>query len=93
LQFTLDDIEDLRLAVDEACAALVERAVEGARLELQYEVDATRLIIEGRCPVNGGAPLELHPVAEAVLASTVDDHAVRQLDEVGHFRLIKRLPG
>src|SRR5688500_8363327 len=32
LDFTLDDIEDLRIAVDEACAMLLPQAVPGADL-------------------------------------------------------------
>lgn len=36
LDFTLDEIEDLRIAVDEACAMLLTQAVAGADLECQF---------------------------------------------------------
>ena len=36
LDFTLDEIEDLRIAVDEACAMLLSQAVPGATLECAF---------------------------------------------------------
>ncbi|MGN6330727.1 MAG: anti-sigma factor [Motilibacteraceae bacterium] len=38
LDFTLDEIEDLRIAVDEACAMLLPQAVEGAPLTCTFEL-------------------------------------------------------
>ena len=40
LDFTLDEIEDLRIAVDEACAMLLTQAVPGADLECQFALEA-----------------------------------------------------
>jgi len=39
LDFTLDEIEDLRIAVDEACAMLLTQAVGGADLECTFGLD------------------------------------------------------
>jgi serine/threonine-protein kinase RsbW len=39
LDFTLDEIEDLRIAVDEACAMLLTQAVAGADLECRFSLD------------------------------------------------------
>jgi serine/threonine-protein kinase RsbW len=39
LDFTLDEIEDLRIAVDEACAMLLSQAVPGADLECTFSLD------------------------------------------------------
>lgn len=38
LDFTLDEIEDLRIAVDEACAMLLASAVPGADVEVEFEL-------------------------------------------------------
>ena len=38
LDFTLDEIEDLRIAVDEACAMLLPLANDGARLTCRFEL-------------------------------------------------------
>ena len=40
LDFTIDDIEDLRIAVDEACAMLLAQARAGADLECRFELTA-----------------------------------------------------
>ena len=47
LDFTLDEIEDLRIAVDEACAMLLAQAVAGATLECEFELldDAMRISV------------------------------------------------
>jgi serine/threonine-protein kinase RsbW len=39
LDFTLDEIEDLRIAVDEACAMLLAQALPGADLECEFRLD------------------------------------------------------
>ncbi len=38
LDFTLDDIEDLRIAVDEACAMLLAQAAPAATLDCTFEL-------------------------------------------------------
>ena len=38
LDFTLDEIEDLRIAVDEACAMLLPQALPGTNLECSFEL-------------------------------------------------------
>jgi len=57
LDFTLDEIEDLRIAVDEACAMLLSQAVPGADLECQFQIGADSmrvavsvLTLDGREP-------------------------------------------
>ncbi|MBA9007465.1 serine/threonine-protein kinase RsbW [Actinomadura cellulosilytica] len=47
LDFTLDEIEDLRIAVDEACAMLLPQAVPGTDLECQFELtgEAMRIAV------------------------------------------------
>jgi serine/threonine-protein kinase RsbW len=57
LQFTLDEIEDLRIAVDEACAMLLAVAVAPAELTCQFEVTPAALTIEVGVPVSGTAAL------------------------------------
>src|SRR5690606_25101945 len=47
LDFTLDEIEDLRIAVDEACAMLLAQAVPGTDLVCEFELtgDAMRISV------------------------------------------------
>ncbi|MGH3343324.1 MAG: anti-sigma regulatory factor [Carbonactinosporaceae bacterium] len=60
LDFTLDEIEDLRIAVDEACALLLAQAVAGSELSCDFELtDGTMLVrvsattSEGQLPDRG----------------------------------------
>jgi len=57
LDFTLDEIEDLRIAVDEACAMLLAQAVPGTDLTCEFEltgdtlgISVTVLTVDGREP-------------------------------------------
>jgi serine/threonine-protein kinase RsbW len=45
LDFTLDDIEDLRIAVDEACAMLLSQAVPGSSLECSFALSPDDITI------------------------------------------------
>nr|WP_106399659.1 anti-sigma factor [Actinocorallia populi] len=57
LDFTIDEIEDLRIAVDEACAMLLAQAVPGTDLVCEFElagdtmrIAVTVLTVDGRTP-------------------------------------------
>ena len=45
LDFTLDEIEDLRIAVDEACGMLLGQAAPGASLECDFTLGADSISI------------------------------------------------
>jgi serine/threonine-protein kinase RsbW len=45
LDFTLDEIEDLRIAVDEACAMLLAQAIPGTNLECAFDLGADEMAI------------------------------------------------
>ena len=45
LDFTLDEIEDLRIAVDEACAMLLSQAQPGGSLECAFALDRDMMTI------------------------------------------------
>ena len=57
LQFALDEIEDLRIAVDEACAMLLVVATPGAELECRFSVTDDALLVEVEVPTMRGARL------------------------------------
>ena len=46
LDFTLDDVEDLRMAIGEACAVLLEQADDGADLDAAFWLEAGSIGIE-----------------------------------------------
>ena len=50
LQFTLDEIEDLRIAVDEACAMLLTIATPGSRTRLPFHGHGGRAHVDVTVP-------------------------------------------
>jgi serine/threonine-protein kinase RsbW len=54
LDFTIDDIEDLRIAVDEACAMLLVQTVPGAELECAFELTANAISVAVTVPTLDG---------------------------------------
>src|SRR2546423_14030049 len=57
LQFTLDEIEDLRIAVDGACPTLLSVAPAATEVTSQFEVTDSALSIDVSVPVSGHATL------------------------------------
>ena len=89
LPFTLQDIDDLRVAVDELAAVAIEGCGAEDRLELRMWLDREAVEVEGR--VRGAGPVpELHPVARDLL-DLVAPGAVLGVDgEDRTFRFAKR---
>ena len=57
LHFALDEIEDLRIAGDEACAMLLAVATRDAELECRFAVTEDALTVEVTVPTTAGARL------------------------------------
>lgn len=90
LGFDLDAIEDLRVAIDELCAAAIEGAQGHDRLQLRYDVVGTGIVIEGRVPSSDPSDPELHPVARELLSIVADEYSLAHVDGSRIFRLRKR---
>ncbi|CAN5909426.1 anti-sigma regulatory factor [soil metagenome] len=89
LPFTLQDIEDLRVAVDELAALAIDGVDDGSSLELRFEVADAELHVTGR--VRGaGEPAALHPVAIDLLGLVADSHEVGIDGDDRVFRFTKR---
>jgi serine/threonine-protein kinase RsbW len=50
LDFTLDDIEDMRIAVDEACAMLLSQAIPGSNLDCSFALSPDDMTITVSVP-------------------------------------------
>ena len=78
LDFTLDEIEDLRIAVDEACAMLLPHAVEMAQLTCTFELSPETLDVTVILPTTRGQLPERDTFSWTVLtalAGEVDSSA------------------
>ena len=73
LDFTLDDIEDLRMAVGEASAMLLDRARPGGRLNAQYFLDGSRIEIQVSTDAVNPTPPDPQSFAWQVLTTTASD--------------------
>lgn len=90
--FSFEEIDDLRIAVDELCFALANGESE-ARLNLKYQVGADRLVVEGRCDRDGAATPVLSDLAEAILTAVVDEYHLGNAGEGAEFHFAKALSG
>jgi serine/threonine-protein kinase RsbW len=75
LDFTLDDIEDLRIAVDEACAMLLQQAPADTQLTCRFELRDDELSVSVSVPTQTGDQPSRDTFAWTVLAAlagTVD---------------------
>lgn len=69
LDFTLDDIEDLRIAVDEAGAMVLPFATEGSDLTCRFELAPGELAVAVSVPSARTEPLDRHTFAWTVLSA------------------------
>ena len=69
LDFTIDDIEDLRIAVDEACAMLLARCVPGADLECTFELTTDAIAVAVAVPTLDGEQPSRETFAWTVLTA------------------------
>jgi serine/threonine-protein kinase RsbW len=69
LDFTLDDIEDLRIAVDEACAMLLSQAIPGSSLECSFTLEPECMAISVSVPSLDPRPPSADTFAWTVLSA------------------------
>jgi serine/threonine-protein kinase RsbW len=90
LGFTYDDVEDLRIAVDELCALLVGGGgpEESVRLRMSSADDG--IIIEGIGPAGPDGEPEPSDLSRQILGAVADDYEVAVDGADARFRLYKR---
>ena len=78
MDYDLDSVEDLRLAVDEACAILAEVGLAGEPLTVVFETTGTGLHIEAWVPTREGVSVPRDGFGWAVLQTLVDSVDARR---------------
>jgi serine/threonine-protein kinase RsbW len=73
LDFTLDEIEDLRIAVDEACALLLPDAVPGASMTCVFALNDRSLAVTVTVPSQTGRVPRRNTFAWTVLTALAGD--------------------
>jgi hypothetical protein len=91
LGFNYDEVEDLRLAIDELCFGLTGPTGRRGTVELRYILSEDGLVVEGRGHfVDDIAPVGLTELSEVILTALVDDHYLGAGVQGPEFRLVKR---
>jgi serine/threonine-protein kinase RsbW len=88
LGYSMDSIEDLRIAVDELCAATIDGATASADLELTYREQDGALAIEGTCGSAGHDDPTMHRMARELLDMLADDYSIEAAGGTRTFRLL-----
>jgi anti-sigma regulatory factor (Ser/Thr protein kinase) len=79
LGFTFDEVEDLRLAIDELCFALMGTRGRPGTIRLRYLVTDEALEVEGVGEFRGEGPEPtLSDLSRQILTALVDEHDVRR---------------
>ncbi|MCU1370309.1 MAG: Anti-sigma factor [Ilumatobacteraceae bacterium] len=90
LPLTLEDVEDLRIAVDELAALAIDGCGPDATLQLQIAADERAVTVVGR--VAGAGPFPpMHPVAAELIAMVAVDHEMGSDGDDRTFRFTKRV--
>jgi hypothetical protein len=92
--FDFDEVEDLRIAVDELCFLLLDQQATG-EIQLVGRSSEGQLVIEGSCPIDGTAEGSLDAIPELtgqILATVIDDYEVGAENGSARFRFTKTKP-
>ena len=94
LGFTFDEIEDVKIAVDELCFALVGTKGRDGDLTVTYRLLPDALEIEGRGAF-GATNADITPseLSAQILAAVVDQHELTRDGDELRFRLRKQRVG
>jgi len=88
--FNVEDVDDLRIAVEELCAALFEVS-NGPALELCFEIHDDRVDVEGRTVAMPKATLdaERFALSKQILSVACDGYSLKVDGGIAHFSLHK----
>ena len=93
--FSIDEVEDLRLAIDELCFTLIGSKGREGRLALRYRLDGTELEVHGSLDGEDVPVPHLSDWSDQILDALVDEHEVGRSvggdgSETCGFRMVKR---
>jgi len=93
LGFDVEEIEDLRVAVDELASIVIE-AAEGGELAVLFAVQDATLRIEGEVTLAGGAGEDglVDELTAQILAAVVDGWELTTTDGTARFACVRRVP-
>ena len=93
LGFSFEEVEDLRLALDELCFALIGSHARAGSVQLRYALADGSLLVEGKGSFRSSRPdLVLSEFSQKILSALVDEYEVYRGEGFGSpgFRFVKR---
>jgi hypothetical protein len=89
--FNYDEVEDLRLAIDELCFGLTGPSPRPGTVQLRYVLDGDTLVVEGQGRfADNVAPIELTELSKVILSALVDEHRLGVGPDGPRFRMVKQ---
>jgi serine/threonine-protein kinase RsbW len=73
LSFDVEEIENLRVAIDELASMAIE-AADGGSLDITFLSGENELRIEGRAPAKPGAEVGIDALTGQILKAVIDDY-------------------
>ncbi len=91
LAFTIDEIEDLKIAVDELSAYLTGSQGRAGAMEIAFEVEGSAITIRGTGRFDDGQPVRtnLTEFSKMILETVVDSASLEQTEGAPTFTLVK----
>jgi serine/threonine-protein kinase RsbW len=95
IHFTLEDIDDLKIAVDELSAYLTGTQGRSGRIEIHFDVDDDEIAITGIGRLDPGEKVrsDLTDFSRMILDTVADEASLIQLDGSPTFTLKKARAG
>jgi serine/threonine-protein kinase RsbW len=92
--FDVDELEDLRIAVDEAVTALLEGG-DGTRLPLRFKIEGRQVTMTGEAAASGTDPLDAErlELSSQILEAVCDEHELGVADGAVRVRISRRAGG
>ena len=93
LGFSFDEVEDLRLAIDELCYGLTGSAGRDGTVQVRFLLGDDSLLVEGEGHFETVIEPTLSDLSEVILTALVDEHELGIGPDGPTFRLFKRHHG
>jgi serine/threonine-protein kinase RsbW len=93
--FNVDEVEDVKIALDELCFGLLSDGSGVGTLDLRFVLEPGALVIEGAGPAEGAHDRDEDTTefAALLLAALVDEHEISREGDQLRFRLVKHQTG
>ena len=87
---SIEEVEDLRIAVDELAYALFGDEGAAGDVTLRYLAHRGVVEVEGSCAVTGAGAIPVGDLSRTIISAVADEHELVAENGTRRFRLVKR---